>query len=139
MNYLLDTCVISEFVKPTPHSALLEWLAVIPSDTLFLSVITIGEIRKGVIKLADSKKKIQLTLWVNTLIAEYDDRILPIDLAVSERWGILQGKAEKAGTPMPSLDGLIAATASVYNLTIVTRNEQDFLPSHLSLINPWKL
>ena len=138
MNYLLDTCVISEFVKPTPHSALLEWLAVIPSDALFLSVITIGEIRKGMSKLAESKKKIQLTLWVNTLIAEYDDRILPIDLAVSERWGILQGQAEKAGTPMPSLDGLIAATASVYNLTIVTRNEQDFLPSHLSLINPWK-
>ena len=80
-----------------------------------------------------------MTLWLDTLIADYDDRILPVDLAISERWGFLQGEAEKVGTPMPTLDGLIAATASVYNLTIITRNEQDFLSSRILIVNPWKL
>ncbi len=139
MNYLLDTCVISELTKPEPSPALREWIAMIHPSSLFLSVVTIGEIRKGIVKLPGSKKKEHLTLWLDTLIADYDDRILPVDLAISERWGFLQGEAEKVGTPMPTLDGLIAATASVYNLTIITRNEQDFLSSRILIVNPWKL
>ena len=138
MNYLLDTCVMSELVKPAPSPSILMWFSTVASPALFLSVMTIGEIRKGITKLPDSKKKDALTLWLNRLIAEYADRILPIDLAVSERWGIMQGEAERAGTPMASLDGLIAATALVYHLTIVTRNERDFLPSRAPLLNPWK-
>lgn len=139
MNYLLDTCVISELTKPEPYPALCEWIATIRPSSLFLSVITIGEIRKGIVKLSVSKKKEFLTLWLDTLIADYDDRILPVNLAISERWGFLQGEAEKVGAPMPTLDGSIAATASVYNLTIATRNEQDFLPSRILVVNPWKL
>lgn len=138
MKYLLDTCVISELVKPVPNAAVIAWLENIPSDTLFLSVLTIGELRKGLVKLPDSKKKMQLTLWLNTLLEEYQERLLPVDMLVAETWGILQGNAEKAGKPMSSFDGLIAATASAHHLTVVTRNEGDFEPSHVPLINPWE-
>jgi predicted nucleic acid-binding protein len=104
-----------------------------------LCAITIGEIKKGLTKLPDSGKKRRLTLWLNTLLAEYKQRILSIDLTVCENWGVLQGNAEKAGTPMSSIDGLLAATTYTHNLTLATRNESDFTPANIPLINPWKL
>jgi predicted nucleic acid-binding protein len=136
---LLDTCVVSELVKPEPCDAVVGWLADQPSDALFLSVLTIGEVRKGLTKLVDSKRKTRLTAWMNTLQQEYGDRILSVDLEVCESWGILQGNAEKAGVPMASIDGLIAATAYTHHLTLVTRNETDFAPSNVPIINPWGL
>ena len=139
MKYLLDTCVLSELVKPIPHLAVVEWLTAVSSDSLFISVITIGELRKGVVKLPESKKKVRLTLWLTTLMDEYRDRILPIDMTVSEQWGMMQATAEQAGTPVAVIDGLIAATALTHHLTVVTRNEQDFRPSKVSLFNPWTL
>ncbi|MBW2651407.1 MAG: PIN domain-containing protein, partial [Deltaproteobacteria bacterium] len=87
MKYLLDTCVISELVKPSPNSMVLDWLNDIPSERLFLSVITIGEIRKGLTKLPNSKRKDRLTEWLNSLLEDYQDRIYSIDLAVAENWG----------------------------------------------------
>jgi len=139
MKYLLDTCVISELVKPTPNRKVVDWINELPSEALFLCAITIGEVRKGLTKLPDSKKKERLTLWLNTLLIEYNERIFFIDLMVCENWGVLQGNAEKAGTPMSTIDGLIAATAYTHNLTIATRNENDFTPSNIPIINPWKL
>lgn len=139
MKYLLDTCIISELVKPTPNKQVLDWLDKIPSEALFLSVITIGEVRKGLSKLPDSKRKEGLTVWLNTLLKDYEARIFPIDLMVAENWGLIQGKAEKAGTPMSSIDGLIAATAYTHNLTVVTRNESDLEPGQIPIINPWNL
>jgi predicted nucleic acid-binding protein len=139
MNYLLDTCVISELVKPAPNRKVIDWLNELPSGVLFLCAITIGEIRKGLTKLPDSAKKERLTLWLNTLLIEYKERILPIDLTVCENWGVLQGNAEKAGTPMSSIDGLLAATTYTHNLTLATRNENDFTPANIPVINPWKL
>lgn len=139
MKYLLDTCVISELVMPTPNRKVVDWLNELPSEVLFLCAITIGEVRKGLTKLPDSSKKERLTLWLNTLLEEYKERILSIDLMVCENWGVLQGNAEKAGTPMSSIDGLIAAITYTHNLTLVTRNESDFYPSNISIINPWKL
>lgn len=138
MKYLIDTCVISELVKPVPNTRITNWLQSAPSDALFLSVLTIGEIRKGLVKLPDSKKKEKLSLWLNSLLKDYNERIIPIDLAVSENWGIIQGNAEKAGTPMSTIDGLIAASASTHNLILVTRNESDFTPGQIPLINPWE-
>jgi len=139
MNYLLDTCFISELVKPASNRKVVAWLNELPTEALFLCAITIGEIRKGLTKLPDSVKKERLTLWLNTLLIEYKERILSIDLAVCENWGVLQGNAEKAGTPMSSIDGLLAATAYIHNLTLATRNESDFTPANIPIINPWKL
>lgn len=139
MRYLLDTRVVSELVKPVPCDTVVGWLAAQHSDTLFLSVLTIGEIGKGLTKLVDSKRKERLTAWLNTLKQAYGDRILPIDPKVCESWGILQGNAEKSGVPMASIGGLIAATACTHHLTMVTRNEKDFAPSNITIVNPWKL
>jgi len=138
VKYILDTCVISELVKPVPNPKVVEWLNKIPSESLFLCVITIGEIHKGLTKLPDSKKKEKLTHWVNTLLDEYKEKMIPIDLNVAENWGIIQGKAEKAGTPMSSIDSLIAAASYTHNLTLATRNEEDFAPGNIPVINPWK-
>lgn len=138
MKYLLDTCVISELVKPSPNPMVLDWLNDIPSERLFLSVITIGEIRKGLTKLPNSKRKNRLTEWLNSLLEDYQDRIYSIDLAVAENWGVMQGKAEKSGMPMSSMDSLIAAIAYTHNLVLVTRNVIDFKASNLPISNPWK-
>ena len=137
MNYLLDTCVISELVKATPDENVINWINNTPDERLFLSVITIGEIRKGLTKLPDSKKKYQLTNWLNTLLENYEARIYPVDLAVAESWGTIQGKAENNGTPVASVDSLIAAVAQTHNLIIVTRNEKDFAATNVTIVNPW--
>jgi predicted nucleic acid-binding protein len=139
VKYLLDTCVISELVKPSPNRKVVGWLNELPSEALFLCALTIGEVRKGLTKLPDSGKKERLTLWLSTLLVEYKERILSIDLLVCENWGVLQGNAEKAGTRMSTIDSLIAATAYTHNLTLSTRNENDFTPSNIPIINPWKL
>lgn len=137
MNYLLDTCVISELVKPAPSSRVIMWINSIPSERLFLSSLTIGEIQKGLTKLPESKKKEKLTDWLNTLLKNYHDRIHSIDIIVAENWGVIQGKSENEGRPMSSIDSLIAATAYTHNLILVTRNEKDFQASKLPIINPW--
>jgi toxin FitB len=130
---------MSELVKPVPNKQVIDWLKETSSESLFLSVLTIGEVQKGLSKLPKSKKKKQLTAWLNTLQQDYKDRLLPIDLLVAENWGRIQGEAEKAGTPLSTLDGLIAATAYTHNLTVVTRNESDFKPAAIPMVNPWTL
>jgi len=137
LNYLLDTCVISELVKPLPNEKVTDWLNSTPNKRLFLSVITIGEIRKGLTKLPESKKKNLLTNWLNTLLEDYQTRIYSINLTVAENWGNIQANAEKNGTLMASIDSLIAAVAYTYNLILVTRNEVDFVASNLTILNPW--
>ncbi len=139
MRYLLDTCVMSELVKPLPNNQVIEWLNETSSESLFLSVLTIGEVQKGLSKLPKSKKKKQLTAWLSILLQDYKERLLPIDLLVAENWGRIQGEAERTRTPPSTLDGLIAATAYTYNLTVVTRNESDFKPATVPIVNPWTL
>lgn len=137
MNYLLDTCVISELVKPSPDRNVVEWLNSTPDGRLFLSVITIGELRKGVTRLPNTKRKESLENWLNTLLEDYENRIYPIDLPTTENWGVIQAKAEQRGKPMASIDSLIAAVAYTHNLILVTRNVRDFEASELSIQNPW--
>ena len=137
MNYLLDTCVISELVKPSPDKNVVAWLMNTPAERLYLSVITIGEIQKGLTKLPQSQRKDRLTNWLNTLLEDYQNRIYPISLPVVENWGVIQGNAEKTGNPMSSLDSLIAAIAYTHNQILVTRNVSDNEAGNLSIINPW--
>ena len=137
MNYLLDTCILSELVKPEPNPKVIKWISSFPSDSFFLSALTIGEIRKGITKLPESKKKQKLAGWLITLLKDYKDRIYKIDVTVAENWGVMQGKAEQNGKPMSTIDSLIAATAKAHNLIIVTRNETDFQGGNIPVINPW--
>ena len=138
MKYLLDTCVISEFVVKLPSKSVLEWLENCSEDNLFLSVLSIGEIQKGISKLPESNKKLALQHWLtNDLSKRFDNRILPITIEIADTWGIIQGIAESKGTKLPVIDSLLAATVMVHNLTLVTRNTKDVAHIEVSIINPW--
>lgn len=140
MNFLVDTCVISELGKKEPDLNVISWLRSCPEEKLFLSSLTIGELQKGVSKLGPSKKKNELQYWINIkLLNRFAGRLIPIDSAVAQKWGQIQAKAEQMGKPMPALDGLIAATALTHNLTVLTRNAQDMKTSGAEIVNPWGL
>ena len=137
MSYLLDTNVISELVRPKPNNKVLTWFNNVPDDALHISVLTLGEIRKGVEKLREGKRKEKLRLWLEIdLSAWFEDRILPIDQHVADLWGKLQYQMKNT---LPAIDSLLAATALHYDLRLVTRNEQDFHFPALLIINPWNL
>ena len=138
MKYLLDTCVVSEIIKPRPSENVISWLQNQNEDNLYLSVLTFGEIEKGIEKLAKGTRKNHLKLWVeDDLKNRFHGRILPIDIRIATRWGEIQGQAELSGKPMPSIDGLIAVSGIVNNCTVVTRNISDMEQSSAVLLNPW--
>ncbi len=137
MRVLLDTCAVSELRRPKPEKAVVEAIEALPSDSLFLSVITIGEIVKGIQLLNDSKRKRSLQGWLLELERYYGDRILAIDAETTRIWGELTAKAQQAGTTIGVSDGLIAATARRHGLHVITRNEADFEASGALLLNPW--
>ena len=139
MRYLLDTCVISEVTKPRPSSKVTTWLDTQEELTLFLSVITFGEIQKGIIKLPDSRKRRSLQAWMaHDLTRRFTGRILEVDLEVAIRWGAIVGEAERHGQQIPVLDGLLAATALVSGLTFATRNTSHMQPTGVALFDPWE-
>ncbi len=138
MKYLLDTCVISEVIKPSPNKNVIKWLKEQEESGLYLSVLTFGEIEKGIEKSVDERRKNKLRLWVEEDLKErFAGRILPVDMAVATKWGEIQGKSERAGRPLPSIDGLIAVTGLVNNCVVVTRNISDMQQSSVALHNPW--
>lgn len=138
MKYLLDTCVISEIIKPQPDKGVVSWVQDKNENSLYLSVLTFGEIAKGIEKAFDPVRKRKLQLWVEQdLKQRFEGRIIPIDMAVSARWGIIQGQAELAGKPMSVIDGLIAVSGLVHNCIVVTRNIADMAQSPVELLNPW--
>lgn len=139
MNYLLDTCIISELIKPTPSLKIVNWVRDCPEETLFLSVLTIGEIQKGITKLPESEKRKTLQSWFeHDLPQRFEGRVLDITTQVAKKWGEIQGNAEQEGKKMPAIDSLIAATGFVYSLTVVTRNTSDIEVSGVQAFNPWK-
>ena len=139
MKYLLDTCVLSELVKKLPDAKVVQWISGIDENNLFLSVLTIGEIRKGIEKIPSGSRKTQLLTWLNhDLLERFQNRILDLDLATASTWGRLQAKSELAGRPMPAIDGQIAATGVFHNLSIATRNISDMEISGALLHNPWE-
>ena len=138
MNYLMDTCVVSELIKPQPAASVAEWVASLPEDRLFLSVLTLGEIHKGISRLEDGARKEKLTRWLDVdLRARFEDRLLALDADVLLEWGRLCGAAEQKGRTLPVLDALMAATAIVHHMTLVTRNEEDGQLPGVLLFNPW--
>ena len=139
MNYLLDTCVISELARRQPNPQVVGWVDNVDEQSLYLSVITIGEVRKGIEKLTDLQRKATLEKWLNDeLLARFAGRILPIEVDTMLRWGTLTGQLEMQGKVMPAIDSLIAATALEGDLILVTRNESDFRFAEALVLNPWK-
>ena len=139
MTFLLDTCVISELVAKQPNLHVVQWVDSIDEDKLFLSAITIGEIKRGIEKLADSSRKSALAEWLGgDLLIRFTDRILPIDIPVMLVWGQLTAGLEKQGRRMPAIDSLIAATCLQARLDLVTHNESDFAHCGVAVVNPWE-
>ena len=137
MSYLLDTNVLSELRRKTPHPGVVDWFLHRPATTLYLSVLTLGELRKGIETLADASRRLALLDWLESDIPSFFvGRILPVDLPVADRWGRL---VAQAGRPLPAIDSLLAATALHHGLCLVTRNERDFDVPGLEVINPWNL
>ena len=135
MSYLLDTNVISELVRPKPAKIVLDWFENIPSEALHISVLTLGEIRKGVEQMPDGVRREKLRLWLEHDLTDwFGVRVLPVDVMIADRWGRLLALA---GRPVPSIDSLLAATALHHELRVVTRNEKDFDYPGLQVINPW--
>lgn len=140
MSWLLDTCAISEYAKRAPNRNVIAWLDAQDELSLFISVITLGEIEKGILKLraTDAHRSQRLTAWLGLVEQRFAGRILPLDSASLHVWAQLSANAELAGKPLPVMDGLIMATAQCHGLTVVTRNVQDFA-HYPQVLNPWTL
>jgi predicted nucleic acid-binding protein len=139
VKYLLDTCVISELVKPAPDIQVLGWLAERDEDALFLSVLTIGEIQKGIAKLVSGRRKETIQRWLDAeLRRRFAERLLPVDDEVATTWGLSQAEAERQGTPISTIDGLLGATAIVHNLAVATRDVSGIRRTGARVVNPWE-
>ena len=134
MSFLVDTCALSELTKPKPSRLVLDWFDTAKPETLFISILTLGEVRKGIEKMDGGGRRAWIVAWLETeLPAWFDDRVLPVDASVADEWGRLAARSRN----VPAIDGLIAATASRHRLTVVTRNEADFAATGVGLFNPW--
>jgi predicted nucleic acid-binding protein len=137
-GFLLDTNVVSELVKPRPDDHVLRWIEETDESILFLTVLTLGEIRKGMHRLRAGRRRGRLESWLQVdLPSRFQDRILPIDAAIADRWGRISAIATAKGKPVPVIDGLLAATAIHHNLTLVTRNSSDVSGTGVATLNPW--
>lgn len=140
MNWLLDTCVLSEYLSRLPAPRVIDWLDSQDESRLFVSVISLGEIEKGIIKsrAVDARRAQKLATWFGHLQRRFVDRTLAIDGPAMRAWAALSASAEAAGRKQPLMDGLLMATAQCHGLTIVTRNVRDFA-RYPDLFDPWAL
>lgn len=140
MSWLLDTCAISAYVKKSPAPDVIQWLDEQDEASLFISVVTVGEIEKGILKLrtTDTRRSQKLTAWLGKVEQRFAGRILPLDAAALHAWAQIAASAEIAGRKLPVMDGLIMATAQCHGLTVVTRNTEDFR-SYPQVFDPWQL
>jgi predicted nucleic acid-binding protein len=137
-GFLVDTNLVSELVKPRPAKSVLDWVDQTDETLIFLSVLTLGEIRKGMQRLPAGSRRNQHEVWLEVgLRRRFAGRILVIDEAVSDRWGTIAAIASAHGKPVPVIDGLLAATALHHNLTLVTRNTSDVIGTGVRTLNPW--
>jgi toxin FitB len=137
-GFLLDTNYVSELVRIAPDLRAVQWIETADERLLYLSVLTLGEIRKGLAGMPQGRRRTRLEDWLETdLQARFSGRILPIDWPVADCWGLITAQAKSEGFSLPIVDGLLAATAVHYNLTVVSRNTSDFRRAHVPVINPW--
>ena len=137
-GFLLDTNVLSELIKAKPEPRVASWIEATDESLLHLSVLTLGEIRKGIVALADAARRVRLEAWLDhDLAIRFSGRILPIDLGVADRWGRICGSAAAKKSPIPVIDALLAATALHYDLTLVTRDTSHARVSGASVFDPW--
>lgn len=137
-GFLLDTNCISEVVRPRPEPRVVEWMEETDERLMFLSVLTLGEIRRGVAGLPQSRRRAQLEAWLELMLPDrFADRILAVDAQVADRWGLLAAEAKRRGRPLATVDALLAATALHHNLTLVSRNVGDFAATRVAVLNPW--
>jgi len=138
VTYLLDTNVVSEWARPHPNPGVVRWLADVDEDRVYISVLTFGELRRGVDRLTPGRRRHRLDTWLSEELADrFVDRVLPVDQDVADVWGRLLAHSESAGRPVGAVDGLIAATAEHHGLEVVTRNVRDFETTGVRLLNPW--
>jgi len=138
MSFLLDTCIISEPKQKRPNKKVLEWLDAQDESKLYLSVLTIGEIRKGITRLESSRKKAELEKWLEKLRNRFSRRILTLSERTFLVWGKMYGEYEKKGVVRPAFDSLLEATALEHDLIFVTRNVKNFQNSQVTILNPWE-
>jgi predicted nucleic acid-binding protein len=138
VSYVLDTNVVSEWVKPRPDPRLIQWLDDVDEDQVFLSVISLAEIRRGIELMPLGLRRDRLTTWlVDELPIRFQSRVLAIDEAVADAWGFITARAQRSGIGLDTMDAFLAATAGVHGMTLVTRNTSDFQRLGISLLNPW--
>ncbi len=138
MSFLLDTNVVSEWVKPRPDAGVVAWLAAVDEDRVFLSVMTFAELRYGIERMAAGGRRRRFEAWLSEeLPLRFEGRVLPIDSAIADAWGKIVALSEAAGRRIGVADAFIAATVEVHGLTLVTRNVSDFAPALKTIVNPW--
>jgi toxin FitB len=137
VSFLLDTNVVSEWVRPRPNAGVMAWLAEADEDGVFLSVVTLAELRRGIERMAAGQRRRRLNEWLaNDLLFRFEGRVLPVDVTVADSWGRLTASREASGRPISVADAFIAATAAVHGLTLVTRSVADFERT-VRTVNPW--
>jgi predicted nucleic acid-binding protein len=137
VSFLLDTNAVSEWVKPRPNPGLIDWMESADEDRIFISVISLAELRYGVERLAAGSRRNRLEQWLSDeLPLRFEGRILPVDNHVADTWGKTVSRSEAVGRPMGAMDAFLAATAETYRLTLVTRNVSHF-PLLKAVLNPW--
>jgi toxin FitB len=134
---LLDTCVLSELARTDPHPSVLAWMERTPDASLRISVLTVGEIRKGVELLPEGARRDRYDAWLRGLSRTFADRLLPVDERVALQWGAIAARGRRIGRTWPAIDSLLAATAVCHGLTLATRNVDDFAGAGALLVNPW--
>lgn len=138
MSFLLDTNVVSEWIKPQPNPNVVAWLAEVDEDRVYMSVVSLAEIRHGVELMPIGRRRERLMSWLtDELPARFEGRILGIDQRIAEAWGIMMARSQKGGAQLGAMDAFFAATAHAHGLTLVTRNVRDFAKAIIPLLDPW--